>query len=526
MAAFDVVIVGAGHNALVCALYLAKAGRRVLVLERSAEIGGALRSAELTLPGFVHDLYATNVGQFAVSPAYRDFAAEFAAARLEFLSNPYPYATAFDDGKAIRVYKDPALTEREIAAHSVDDAAAWRELVGLFKRTAPHFLPLFFTPLPSAAAALHAARLLGASPRSAWALRRILSDTPRAFVDRRFVTRETKALLIPWAYHMDFGLDVPGGAAFAFVAGLSGHLRGLSVAKGGAGAITSALRRIAHSLGVEIRTSAEVKSIEVEHGRATGVTLAGGETIEADCVIASVTPKLLFGGLVAGEHLAPAFRRHIGAYRYGPATFVVHLALDRPLEWRAADDLAQFNYVHLCGLTEDVARTYADSLAGRLPARPVLVVSQTTPVDPSRAPPGKHVARIHVRTVPSTITGDADGTIRARSWKEAAEPYAERVLDLVAAQAPNLRQAILARRIVTPPEIEADNPNLVGGDCVSGSHHLDQNFTRRPLRGWSRYATPIRGLYMTGAATWPGGGVHGGSGYLLAQRLLQSGWSG
>jgi phytoene dehydrogenase-like protein len=519
MAAFDAVIVGAGHNALVCALYLAKAGRRVLVLERSAEIGGALRSAELTLPGFVHDLYATNVGQFAVSPAYRDFAAEFAAASLEFLSNPYPYAAAFENGTALRVYRDPARTEREIAARSVADAAAWRELVSLFKRTAPRFLPLFFTALPSAEAALQVAKLLGESPRSAWTLRRIVNDTPRAFVDRRFATPDVKALLIPWAYHMDFGPDVPGGATFAFVAGLSGHLRGLSVAKGGAGAITAALQRVARSLGVEFRISTEVTSIRVERGRATGVRLASGETVEANCVVASVTPRRLFGGLVADQHLPASFRRRIGAYRYGPATFVIHLALDRPLEWRAADDLAEFNYVHLCGLTEEVACTYADSLAGRLPARPVLVVSQTTPVDPTRAPPGKHVARIHVRTVPSVITDDAAGTIRAKNWAEAAEPYAERLLDLVAAQAPNLRQAILARRIVTPPEIEADNPNLVGGDCVSGSHHLDQNFTKRPLAGWSRYATPIRGLYMTGASTWPGGGVHGASGYLLAQRL-------
>jgi phytoene dehydrogenase-like protein len=223
---------------------------------------------------------------------------------------------------------------------------------------------------------------------------------------------------------------------------------------------------------------------------------------------------------VADEHLPAKFRRRIGAFRYGPATFVVHLALDRKLEWRAAEDLSDFNYVHLCGLTEDVAATYADSVAGRLPARPVLVVSQTTAVDPTRAPPGKHVARIHVRTVPSVIAGDAAGTIAARDWAGAAEPFADRLLDLLSAQAPNLRQALLARHIVTPPDIEADNPNLVGGDCVSGSHHLDQNFLCRPVRGWSRYATPIRDLYMTGASTWPGGGVHGASGFLLARRLL------
>lgn len=521
MADYDAVIIGAGHNALVCALYLAKAGWRVLVLERGSEIGGALRSAEVTLPGFVHDLYATNVGQFAVSPVYEDFAAEFAKLGLQFLAGPCPYATAFDDGKALRVYQDPERTEQEIATYSATDAAAWRELVDLYKRTAPHFLPLFFTALPSTAAALHAAKLIGLSPRSAWSLGRVLKDTPRAFVDRRFETPQAKALLVPWAYHMDAGPDTRGGATFAYVAGLSGHLRGLSVAKGGAGAITHTLERVAVSLGVEIRTSSEVEAIRIENGEAKGVTVIGGDTIDADCVIASVTPRHLFGGLVSDAHLPSGFRRRIKAYRYGPATFVIHLALDRPLQWRAADDLGDFNYVHLCGLTEEVARTYADSLDGRLSERPMLVVSQTTPVDASRAPPGNHVARIHVRTVPSHITGDAAGVIDARTWSEAAEPYAERLLDIVEAQVPNLRQAILARHIVTPPEIEADNPNLVGGDCVSGSHHPDQNFMNRPLRGWSRYATPIRNLYMTGASTWPGGGVHGGSGYLLAQRLLR-----
>jgi phytoene dehydrogenase-like protein len=519
MADYDAIVVGSGHNALVCALYLARAGMRIAVFERSATIGGALRSAEFTRPGFIHDLFATNVGQFAVSPAYRDFAADFDRAGLRFLSGEHPYASAFAGGKALRVYKDRDRTEREIAALSSADAAAWRGLVGLFVRTAPRFLPLFFTPMPSAAAAALGARLLTRAPRDALRLARILRATPLELV-ARFRSAAVRDLLVPWAFHMDSGPDTAGGATFAFVAGMSGHLRGLSVAAGGAGEISRALGDIARSLGVDIRTSAEVTAVRVEHGRATGVSLAGGETVTAPRVIASVTPKRLFGGLVADEHLPPRFRLKARGFRYGPATFVVHLALDRPLEWRAAEDLARFNYVHVCGSTEEIARTYADSLSGMLPERPMLVVSQTTPVDPSRAPPGKHVARIHVRTVPAEIAGDAAGRIRGRDWREAAAPYAERLLDLVAEHAPNIRQALLATRIVAPPEIEADNPNLVGGDCVSGSHHLDQNFVNRPFRGWSRYATPVRGLYMVGASTWPGGGVHGGSGYLLARRLL------
>jgi phytoene dehydrogenase-like protein len=320
---------------------------------------------------------------------------------------------------------------------------------------------------------------------------------------------------------MDFGPDVPGGAMFAFVAAMSGHLRGLSVAAGGAGRVSDALHKIAVTLGVTVNTSTEVSEILVERGRAVAVKLKSGRTIGARLVVAGVTPRRLFGGLVAEERLPPSFRRQIASFRYGPSTFIVHLALDRPLDWRAAEDLWRFNYVHIGGETEQVARTYSDCLSGMLPERPVLVVSQTTSVDPSRAPPGKHVVRIHVRTVPFAIAGDSAGRIEKRDWKEAAEPYADRLIDLLEEHAPNVRKVTMARHVVTPPEIQADNSNLVGGDCVSGSHHLDQNFLNRPIRGWSRYGTPIRNLYMVGASTWPGGGVHGGSGYLLAQRLLR-----
>src|SRR5262249_39831297 len=158
---------------------------------------------------------------------------------------------------------------------------------------------------------------------------------------------------------------------------------------------------------------------------------------------------------------------------------------------------------------------------GELPTRPLLVASQPTAIDPTRAPAGQSILRIHVRTVPGVIRRDAGETIHATSWQGAREPFAERVLDLVGEQVPNLRSAIAAIRIVDPHEIERENPNFVGGDCVSGSHHHDQNFFNRPFRGWSRYRTPIEGLYVTGASTWPGGGVNAGSGYLAAQELLR-----
>lgn len=237
-------------------------------------------------------------------------------------------------------------------------------------------------------------------------------------------------------------------------------------------------------------------------------------------MIANVTPSLLFGCLVPEDELPSGFFRRIRRFRYGPGTFVLHLALDRKLEWRAAEDLANFSYVHLCASREEIGRTYAQSLSGTLPDRPLLIVSQTTVIDPSRAPAGRHVARVHVRAVPAEIRDDAAGRIDGRDWPAATEPFADRLIDLVAEHAPNIKDALLARHAVSPLDLESQNPNLVGGDCVSGSHHLDQNYWRRPLPGWSRYGTPVKQLHMIGASTWPGGGILGTSGHLLARRLL------
>ncbi len=522
MADCDAIVIGAGHNGLVAALYLARAGWRVEVLERADAVGGALRTEEVTLPGFKHDLYATNLSVFAASPAYRDFRAQFDALNLRFVASPFPYASVYAGHKAARVYADRERTEREIAAHSAADVAGWRRTLALFERTAPDFLALFFTALPSIDAARHAWRLATRRPGDALRLWRILRESSRGFVDRTFGSPEVKGLFAPWTYHMDHGPDMRGGATFAFVAAMSGHLRGLLAAEGGAGRLAQALRALIERHGGKVRTGAEVRRVRTERGTAVGVELAGGEVLGATrAIIANVAPPFLFGRLVGEDDLPARFMRHVRRYRYGPGTFVVHMALDRKLEWRAAADLSEFSYVHVCGRIDDLARTHAQCSDGLLPDRPMLVVSQTTSVDPSRAPSSRHVVRAHVRAVPAAIRGDAAGTIAARDWPAAKEAFAERVLDLAGEHAPNLRQALLARHVVSPLELEQANPNLIGGDCTGGSHRLEQNYFRRPIPGWSRYATPIRRLYMIGASTWPGGGVHGASGYLVARRLLE-----
>jgi phytoene dehydrogenase-like protein len=492
----------------------------VLVLERNAEPGGGLRTGEVTLPGVKHDLFATNLSNFAASPVYRELQRDLEAQGVRLLTNGFPFASVYAGGTAARVFVDRERTEQEFARHSPADRDGWRRAFRLFERVAPHALPLFFCDLPSREAAVRIARFAALRPGGALALRRILGETPRQFVDRFFATAEVKGLFTPWALHMDFGADTRGGAMFPFVAAMSGARRGLFLAEGGAGRIADALRVLIERAGGAVRTGAEVRRVRVERGAAVAVETGDGAISAGRAIVANVTPRRLFGALVAAADLPSGFAERVRGFRYGPGTFVIHLVLRRPLEWRAGPDLADFNYVHVNGGGDDIARTYAQSLAGTIPDRPLLIVSQTTPVDPTRAPAGQHVVRVHVRSLPAEIRDDAAGRIAARDWDAAKEPFAERVLDLVAEHAPNLRDALIASHAVSPADLERGNPNFVGGDCVSGSHHLDQNYSRRPLSGWTRHRTPIRRLYMIGASTWPGGGVHGASGYLLARRLL------
>jgi phytoene dehydrogenase-like protein len=275
--------------------------------------------------------------------------------------------------------------------------------------------------------------------------------------------------------------------------------------------------------GGEVRTASAVRRVRVERGRATGVELETGELVRArEAVVANVGPSVLFDGLVERDALPERFRRQIAAYAYGPATMMLHAAVDGSVPWEAGGDLHEFGYVHLGPYVEDMARTYADAVGGRLPASPLLVVGQTSAIDPTRAPEGGTVLWIQVRMLPSRIRDDALGEIAMRDWAQAKAPYAERVLGKLETYAPGVRERILDVAVVGPDDLERANPNLVGGDSLGGSHHLDQNLLLRPAAGWWGYRTPIDRLLMVGSATWPGAGVNAVSGRLVARMVLQA----
>jgi phytoene dehydrogenase-like protein len=213
-------------------------------------------------------------------------------------------------------------------------------------------------------------------------------------------------------------------------------------------------------------------------------------------------------------------REAAARYRFGPGTMMIHLALSAPPKWAAGGDLGEFAYVHIAPYVADLAETYTAASNGLLPKSPLLIVGQSSAVDPTRAPDGQAVLWVQVRAQPAEIRGDAAGEITARDWTHAADPFADRVMEKLSQYAPGIQELVLKRAVLTPLDLEAHDPNLVGGDSVAGSHHLRQNFIFRPMAGYSNYRTPIEGLFMTGAATWPGGGVTGLSGHLTAKAVL------
>lgn len=519
----DCVVVGGGHNALVCAVYLARAGRRPLVLEASDRLGGAVLSEELTLPGFVHDVFSTNQNTFLGGPVFRDLGDDLRRHGLRHATSDRPFANLYPGGEALRVYRDRERTLAELRARDPRDAEGFEQLHALFERFAPTLFELLGVAMPSGQlAARLTAALVRLRPLGATRLAQLLLASTRELGDLYFASREAKAMLATWGMHLDFGPDVSGGAMFPFLEVFSDMQAGMSIAEGGASRTIDALASLLHELGGTTRTGAEVTRLETADGRVRAVEIAGGERVAAGrAVVASVTPQALYERLLAGDPAVPDdVRRAAARFEYGPGTMMIHLALREPPRWLGPDDLGGFAYLHIPPYVEDLAETYTAAVNGLLPASPLLVVGQTSAVDPTRAPEGQAVLWVQVRALPARIRGDAAGEIAATDWDEAAGPVADRVMAKLEEYAPGIGALVLERAVLSPADLERRNRNLVGGDSVSGSHHLRQNFLFRPLPGWSTYRTPVAGLYVTGASTWPGGGVTGLPGRLAAQRVL------
>jgi phytoene dehydrogenase-like protein len=463
----DAIVVGSGPNGLAAAIAIAQTGRKVIVVESAETIGGGCRSAELTLPGCVHDVCSA-VHPFAVaSPFFRTL--PLAAHGLEWICPPVMLAHPLDDGTAACVYQSLEQTVEGLG----EEGAAYRRLFGPLVDSWPEIEESVLGPLTW--------------PRHPVALARfgIRALQPAASLARRvFAEEPARALFSGIAAHSMIPLEMRPTGGIALALTVAAHVAGWCLPRGGAQSLANALAGYLRSLGGEIVTRTTVESVD--------------ELPPARAIFCDLSPRPLLR--IAGHRFPPRFRRALERYRYGMGVYKVDWALDGPVPWRHPE-CARAGTVHLGGTLDEIASSERHVWDGGHPARPFVLLSQPTLFDPSRAPQGRHVVWTYCH-VPRGSEVDMLPRI---------EQQIERF-------APGFRERVIARATMRPADVERHNANFVGGDIASGATTLGQLFTRPT---WRTYSTPVRGLYICSASTPPGVGVHGMCGYFAAQRALR-----
>jgi phytoene dehydrogenase-like protein len=501
MARYDAIVIGSGPNGLTAAITLAEHGRSVLVLEAQPHLGGAVASEELTLPGFRHDTFSAVYPAGAASPIF----ARLPLARygLRWVHPPIAMAHPFPDGRAAALYRDLNRTVDNLDRLTPGDGQAWRAFITPYLKQRDAVRRTLLGGFPPFAGALRLLAGLGIGGTLDFARMALLPAT--AFATERFRGDYAPAWLYGTAMHADVPPWEGGSALSAFYLLFLGHAAGWPSPAGGAGSLAAALMAYLTALGGMTRPGTMVARIIVDSGRVSGVVTAAGETIHAPIVIGDLTPHALIR--LAGYVLPPPYIARMARYRYGPPTFKVDWALDAPVPW-TAPEARQAGTVHLGGTATDLTSALRQQRMGLLPEHPFLLFGQQSLADPTRAPAGKQTAWAYTH-VPSGI-----------DWAAESARMVERIEEQVERFAPGFRDLILARHILTPPGFAARNPNLVDGDIGGGSTALDQ-LIFRPVPSLSPYRTPIPGLYIGSASTFPGPGVHGIPGDAAARSALR-----
>jgi beta-carotene ketolase (CrtO type) len=514
---YDAVVIGAGHNGLTCACYLAKAGLRVLALEANENIGGLTVTREITMPGFHSDLHAFGY-QFAnLSPAPHEL--NLNSYGLELLTPEISFAHAFPDGRSVHMYTDLEQTCASIAAHSTHDAAQWRVLFEQWLDTKDAIRAAFNNPprpLSEHLAELeHAAGGLDEY--------RFEMQTLRAWTNQWFEHEAIRLFLGAFSLHTNIAPDQVGGGQLAWLFDSVIQDYGNKTVHGGMINVARALARCLEHHGGEIRTSARVSKILIEQGKAVAVRLTNGEEIAVSRLVASnIDPHMLVLNLLGSEVVGEKIARKIENYEWGDSTMVIYLALSGPLEFKTGEQTARACYVHCTPPSlEYVAEMFVQVRAGLLPSRPVMAVCNDYTADPSRVPPGKGLIKILVKCVPYEIRGDASGKISAQVWDAAKEPFADRVIGLLTEHyIPNLKTSILKRVVHSPVDQERMVSSAVHGTEMQGAFLPYQSGAMRPIPELAQYRTPISNVYLCGASSHPGPGVSFMPGRNSAQVIL------
>ena len=515
----DAVVIGAGQNGLVAANVLADAGWDVLVLEEQDEPGGAVKSGELTgQPGFVHDYFSAFYPLTVLSPAMR-------AMRLEehglvWRRSPLAFAHPALDGSCPYVSLDLEETVEHLDGFGGADGEAWRRLYRIWERVGDAVMEAGFGgPFPPVRGA---AKMAWALNRDVLRFLRMVTLPVRRFGEEWFRSSEAARMIAGNALHADLTPESAGSAGFGWMLSVLGQHVGYPTPEGGAGQITAALMRRLSARGGEVRCGERVERVIVRGGRAVAVRTADGTEIDAPrAVIADIVAPDLFLELVGEEYLPQRFLGDLQRFEFDASTFKVDWALDGPIPW-AAEDARRSGVVHT-GEDMDHFTVHASELARKLmPSKPLLVVGQYAPVDPTRAPAGCDVAWAYTHH-PRTPRGDAGGDdITGRFDERETELFARRIEDEIEARAPGFRELIRARHVFSPFDLERANSNLVNGAINGGTAQIHQQLVFRPTPGFARPETPVRGLYLGSSSAHPGGAVHGACGANAARAAL--GW--
>ncbi len=522
---YDAIVVGAGHNGLVTACYLARAGLRVLVLERRYVVGGACVTEE-TFPGF-----RVSTAAYVNSLFREEIVRELRLAEygFEVLARQPSSFTPFLDGRSLLLGSDADLNRREISKFSARDTERYPLYEAMLDRVAAFVEPTITATPPN---------VLRPGVRDLWSLLtlgrsfsrlgaaasdavEILTGSARDLLDRWFESDELKATLATDAIIGAMASPSMPGTGYVLlhhVMGETGGKRGTwGYVRGGMGGLTRALAGAAGDLGVDIRCDAEVSRILVRAGRVTGVALASGDEYRAPIVASNADARVTFRRLLGAGELPAEFVAAVDRISYESASLKINVALAELPSFRACPGVEagpqHRGTIHVCPGLDYIERAYDDAKYGRPSERPVLECTIPSVVDPTVAPPGRHLMSIFVQYAPYAL--------RASSWDDIGDRFADRCFDLLDEYAPNFRRAVLARQVLTPLDLERTF-NLTGGNIFQGAMTPGQLFSFRPVPGYAGYRTPLKGLYLCGAAAHPGGGVMGAPGWNAAREILRT----
>jgi phytoene dehydrogenase-like protein len=526
VADYDAVFVGSGINSLAGAALLAREGWSVCVLEREGQFGGAIKTAELTEPGFVHDVFSAWHPLWVGGPAHALLGATLAERGLEYLNTDDPTATVYPDGEAVFLGTSSDRNEKELNRHAAGDGEAWRQTIAGVAAQAELVFGVLGTELWSRAGAglaTTAYRRLGRRGLAAFGAEVVQSC--RDWLETTFESERAHGLLAPWVLHTGLGPDAAASGFMARVIAFAIEAGGLPVPRGGSARLVDALARLIEDHGGVCETGRDVERILVANSRAEGVRTVGADVVTAGrAVICNVTPTQLYGRLLEPGDVPREVREAGTRFRYGRSDMQIHYALSEPARWTGDERLRRTALVHLTPGLDGVSKAVNEAERGLLPAEATVVVGQPLVVDASRAPAGKGILWIQLQELPWRVKGDAAGELDPGdgAWTESLrERYADRIQARIARHVPNLESSISGRVVLSPADLQAANINLEHGDPYSGSLALDQNFLWRPFARQPGHRTPVERLFHIGASTWPGPGLGAGSGTLVAKDLLR-----